>query len=101
MTCPGSETWLAFYGGETNEGDTQRLAAHLEECGPCQKEFDQLCSLGAGIRGALAAAPKVSATRPRPRRSRVPASNPSWIPLAAAAAILLAALLLVPNREPR
>jgi hypothetical protein len=100
MRCPDSERWIAFYGGETGDSETLRLAAHLDDCECCQKEFDQLCSLGAGIRGAWTATPKLPASRLRPRRLLVRQSSPSWIPMAAAAAIIVAVLLLVMRKEP-
>jgi len=102
MNCPNLETWTAFYGGETSEAETERLADHLQECPRCRKEFDQLCGLGAAMRGALASPRKAPSSRPRaisPRRT-------SGVPLAVAAAFALAAVGLVaflkqpPERSP-
>jgi ferric-dicitrate binding protein FerR (iron transport regulator) len=100
MNCPDAEAWLAFYGGETDEAATERMAGHLQECLPCQEEFDRLSRFGAGLRGAL----RVPAVKPRAIRRRLirPRSS-SWLPLAVAAGLAVAALGLLftkPSRPP-
>jgi ferric-dicitrate binding protein FerR (iron transport regulator) len=91
MRCPDLETWTASYGGETEESVSRRLAEHLQSCSRCQDVFDQLCGLGAAMRGALAAPARPQASRLRSIRS----PRPSWIPLAVAASFAAAALGLV------
>ncbi len=95
MRCPEPEAWIGFYGGETEESLAHRMAAHLQECARCREEFDRLSRLGAGIRGALPEPGRPRARRRRPLR----ASRPSWVPLAAAAALALAAVGLAFFRE--
>ncbi|MBI3855042.1 MAG: FecR domain-containing protein, partial [Planctomycetes bacterium] len=91
MRCPDLESWTAFYGGETSERETERLSDHLQDCERCRREFDQLCGLGAAMRGALVRRPR--AVRP---------SRPSAVPLAIAAAFALAAVavLVYPKEKP-
>lgn len=92
MRCPEPEAWLAFYGGETDEAATERMANHLQECPACREEFDRLSRFGAGLRGALRApAAKPRAVRRRPLRPR----STSLVPLAVAAALILAVVGLI------
>lgn len=87
MKCPNLETWTAFYGGELEEAATRRMADHLQSCYRCQDEFDQLCGLGASLRGLLGGPLRPASGQAA--RARAPLAS-TW-PLAAAAILFLAA----------
>ena len=92
MKCPGSEAWLEFYGGEKDEDATPRMAAHLQECRPCQEEFDRLSRLGAELRGLPA--PRLRLARRRRVRVTWDQSNRWVYPVAAALLIGVLAFVL-------
>jgi ferric-dicitrate binding protein FerR (iron transport regulator) len=97
--CPEEETWLALYSGELDEARTEQSAAHLQECTPCQDEFDRLCRLGAGLRGAFGEIPRARAIR---RRRLPPPARGSGrrVLTLVAAALLVAAVGLVLRARP-
>jgi predicted anti-sigma-YlaC factor YlaD len=99
------ELLSAHLDGELSLGEARLVAGHLEVCGACRAEFDDLAAARAAVRTlpALELPDSVVAVIPRTerRRSRMPA--PQWA--AAAAAVLAlavgsAALLDEPPPEP-
>jgi ferric-dicitrate binding protein FerR (iron transport regulator) len=92
--CPEPETWLALYAGELDEAQTEQSAAHLQDCPRCQEDFDRLCRLGAGMRGAFDEIPHGRALRRR-RSPRSSQGMGAGVPYLAAAALLAGALGLL------
>lgn len=95
MRCPNPNIWTAFYGGELEEAAAEQLADHLQGCAACRRDFDQLSSLGAAMRGALST-PLRPPTRHRPTGS----PHASRIPLAVAAGLAAVALGVVWHAKP-
>ncbi|HWI63788.1 MAG TPA: zf-HC2 domain-containing protein, partial [Symbiobacteriaceae bacterium] len=84
MTCTFDRELLALYaGGDAEADECQAVEAHLGGCTECAVILDQYRTLA----GALATAERPQALR-RPRR------RPVWVPVAAAAVVVLLAVTL-------
>jgi ferric-dicitrate binding protein FerR (iron transport regulator) len=97
--CPEEETWLALYAGELDEARTEESAAHLLVCPRCQDDFDRLCRLGAGMRGAFGELPRARAIRRR-RLPPPPRGAGRRVLTLVAAALLVAAVGLLLRTQP-
>jgi hypothetical protein len=78
MSHPNREEWMGFLYEDLDQADQLRLSAHLESCEPCKRQV-------AAWRGTMTRMDQWSlpqSSRWRPSRS--------WMPWAAAAALLLA-----------
>lgn len=86
------ELLSAHLDGELSLGEARLVAGHLEVCGACRAEFDDLTAARAAVRSLPALEPPESVVAAIPptarRRSRIPA--PQWV--AAAAAVLALAV---------
>ncbi|MDH3248645.1 MAG: zf-HC2 domain-containing protein [Acidimicrobiia bacterium] len=99
------ESLSAHLDGELSVGEARLVAGHLEVCGACRAEFDDLAAARAAVRTlpALELPDSIVAAIPRTERRRPRMPAPQWA--AAAAAVLAlavgsAALLDEPPPEP-
>ena len=93
--CPDSGEWMAFFDGEGRPTDREQLGAHLRQCAACQEVFEDVGEMVAFGDTAL------DLVHPIPVRSRGLASRRTWIPAAAAAAVILGAGLAFHNTGQR
>ncbi len=98
------EMLSAHLDGELSLGEARLVAGHLEVCGACRAEFDDLAAARAAVRTLPALELPESVTDaipPTERRFRIPA--PQWAAVAAAVLALAvgsATLLDTPAPEP-
>lgn len=93
----------AYWDDDTTQAEREWLESHLASCASCQREYDEMAKVlewTASLPRVEAAPDLVERTLARARRAapagdHLPSPNISWVPVTAAAALLLVAGTLV------
>lgn len=104
MTCAQARKLFgAYWDDDTTQAEREWLDAHLTGCGSCRREYDELTRVlewTASLPRVEPAPDLVERTLARARRAvpapdRVPTTAVPWVPVTAAAALLLVAGTLI------